>query len=164
MSDGGLEPTKERVLLALGLGLACMVGGGYLTYDAVGATATAEEVDAVVKDSHVSRVSGAERKYRVRVTYEYTYGGENYTSDNVFAGTTDADRFSNRGSAESFMGSYPEGETVTAHIDPDDPSRAHLESGIRLRSLVGYAVLILIGVVTFAGGVKQLRALSSVDQ
>lgn len=155
MADAGLEPTRERVGIALVIGVLCIAAGGYLTYDAVATTASAEEVDAVVLESSVDGVSGTERDFRVHVSYEYTYGDETYTNDNVFAEAGEADRFDNRGTAESFVADYSEGEMVTAHVDPDDPTQAYLESGIRVTSLLGYAVLILVGVVAVAAGLKQ---------
>jgi hypothetical protein len=164
MSADGLESTPQRVFLGLVLGIGCIVGGVYLTYDSYEATVNAEATDAVVLDSHVSGVSGAERKFRVHVTYEYTYEGEVYTSDNVYAGAGGNDRFSVRGNAESFIADYPEGETVTAHVNPDDPAEAHLESGIRIKLLGAYAILILIGIVTTAGGLKHLLSLVGVTE
>jgi len=158
------DRTLQKTILGLVLGLACIAGGGFLTYDALEATVSAEETTATVVDSQVGRVSGTEREYRVHVTYEYIYQGETYTSDNIYAGAGGSDRFSSRGTAESFVQQYPEGETVTAYVDPDDPSRAHLETGIRATSLLGYALLVLVGVVTFAAGLKQLRSVVGGDE
>jgi hypothetical protein len=163
MNEDGLEPTGERVALALVIGVACIAGGVYLTSDAYAATLSAEEVDAVVLESSVGAVSGDDREFRVHVTYEYTYDGETHTSDNIYAGAGDNDRFSVRGNAESFLEDYQEGDTVTANVNPDDPSQAHLESGIRVTSLVGYAVLVLVGLVAVAGGLKQWVGLRAAD-
>lgn len=150
------DRTFQKVVIGLAIGLACIAGGGFLTYDALEATVSAEEVEATVLESDVGRVDATEREYRAHVTYEYSYEGETYTSENIYAGTGDSDRFSTRGTAESFVQQYPEGETVTAYVDPDEPSRAYLETGIRFTSLVGYALLALVGVVAFAAGLKQL--------
>jgi len=158
MAADGLEPTRERAGIALVIGLLCIAAGGYLIYDATSATASTEEVDAAVFETDVSGVVDA-RDYRVHVAYEYTYRGETYTSDNVFAEAGEGNRFDNRGTAEFFLEEYPEGETVTAHVKPDDPSQTYFESGIRVRSLLGYAVLILVGIVAVAAGLKQGRSL-----
>lgn len=60
-------------MLGLVLGPGCIAGGGYLISDGYWTVVTAEETDAVVRDSRVSGVAGAD-EYRVHVTYEYTHG------------------------------------------------------------------------------------------
>ena len=153
MSGNELEATPTRIVLAVGLGLACMLGGGYLLYDAVQTATGTEEVDAEILTTGVS--GDPNNDYRVQISYEYTYGGESYTSDNVFPGTG-VEEFSSRGSAEDFVAEYPEGETVTAYVDPDDPSSAHLEAEIPGRNIIGYGVVFVIGLVAFLGGLKMV--------
>ena len=150
------DRTGQRIVLGVVLGLGCIAGGGYLIYDGYLTVVNAEETDAVVRDSHVSGIAGDD-EYRVHVTYEYTYEGETYTSDDIYP-NRDADRYSSRRDARRFVERYPEGETATAYVDPEDPSEAYLEDGIRFKSLVGYLVLVLIGLVTLAGGLQQIRS------
>jgi len=156
MSGNQLDATPTRVALAIGLGLACLLGGGYLLYDTFQTAAGAEEVDAEVLSAGVS--GEGDTDYRVQISYEYTYEGESYTSDNVFPGTG-VEEFSSRGSAEEFIADYPEGGTVTAYVDPDNPSDAHLEAEARGQNVLGYGVVLLIGLVTFLGGLKMAVSL-----
>lgn len=94
-------------MLGLVLGPGCIAGGGYLISDGYWTVVTAEETDAVVRDSRVSGVAGAD-EYRVHVTYEYTHERETYTSGDVYP-DRDAERYSSRGSARAFVERYPRG-------------------------------------------------------
>jgi len=148
---------RERIIIGLVLGVACIAGGGYLLYDSFQATLNAEEVDAEVLESDVSGTSGTEREFRVRVTYEYSYEGQTYTSDNIYP-STGGDRYSSQGSAESFLEEYPEGKTVTAYVNPDDPSEAFLESEVRMQMVIAYLFVIVLGIVALGAAVKQIRS------
>ena len=109
------------------VGVALLGGGGYLWHDQNQAVETAETTDATVRSStvEVDRIGSDGPTYRPNVTYEYTVDGETYRSSNVFPGPGHLWR-SDRGWAVDIVADYPEGETVTAYHDPENPSNAFL--------------------------------------
>lgn len=96
-----------------------------------------EPVRARVRSSELAeyRSSGAGRhgtsstRYRPEIEYEYTVDGETYTSDSVWPGEdlsgTDEEK------RRAVVDRYPEGETVEAYYDPEDPAVAFLENESR---------------------------------
>lgn len=111
--------------LLAGVGLAG--AGGYLWYDHDQTVETAESTEATVVSSSVAvdRMGSDGPNYRPDVTYEYTVDGESYRSSNVFPTPGRLWR-SDRSWARDVVADYPDGETVTAYYDPDDPSQAFL--------------------------------------
>lgn len=109
----------------VGVGLAG--AGGYLWHDQNQAVDTSETTAATVLSStvEVDRLDSDGPTYRPNVTYEYAVDGETYRSSNVFPGPGRLWR-SDRSWAADIVADYPEDETVTAHYDPDDPSRSFL--------------------------------------
>jgi hypothetical protein len=111
--------------LLVGVGLAG--AGGYLWHDHNRAVETAEPTEATVTSSSVAvdRMGSDGPNYRPDVTYEYAVDGNTYRSSNVFPTPGRLWR-SDRSWARDVVADYPEGETVTAYYDPDDPSQAFL--------------------------------------
>lgn len=128
-AGGGLSHPIVPVLV----GLVLIVGGGYLYYSGMQATANAEEVDATVVDSAVvdntdPTDSNEPAEFTVRIEYEYTYEGETYTSENLCPGAGSGCEPSSdfRTDMQEYLEEYPEGETVTAYVPPSDPAGAYL--------------------------------------
>lgn len=128
-----------NTLLALVICLGFAGVGGYLFVSQQGAAADAVEVEATVVASEVvheevrddDRV-GREDRYSVRIEYRYTYEGETYTSTNRCAGAASGctPSGSTPTDAEAFVEDHPAGSSVTAYVQPDEPSQAYLfESG-----------------------------------
>lgn len=146
------------VLTLVGVGL--LVAGGYTVYDAHQLTSSAEEVDAVVVDSRLDDIANREdedKRYAPEVTYEYEYDGEAYTSDNVYPSWHEPGM--SESAARSVVREHDEGETVTTHVTPDEPSEAYLieRSILVLREALGAAgvgalILVLLG----ASGVSRV--------
>lgn len=98
------------------LGVFLMTWGGYTAWEQWHAVETFEPVDAEVVSVRV------EDDGFPAVTYRYTVEGATYTSNDVFPGA------GRRGGqvAKRSIGTYVEGQTVTAYYDPDDPARSFL--------------------------------------
>jgi len=62
--------------------------------------------------------------FRAVVRYTYTYEGERYTSDSVYSGPEST--FDSRSGAVDVVEEYSSGETVTVHVNSEQPSRAYL--------------------------------------
>ncbi|MGM0591237.1 MAG: DUF3592 domain-containing protein [Halobacteriota archaeon] len=113
------------LITVLGIGLVLV--GGYTIYETHEATSSAEEVDAVVVDSHVDDIRNREdedNRYVPEVTYEYEYDGEEHTSDNVYPGWHEPGITEEE--ARLIVADHEEGETVTAYVNPDDPADSYL--------------------------------------
>jgi len=152
MSSGGNQRFAHPAVPIL-LGLLVMVGGGYLYYSGMQATANAEEVDATVVSSTFvdnSNTGGNDAdEYTVAVEYRYTYDGQTHTSENLCPGAGSGCKPSSdfRSDMEDFLADYPEGETVTAYVSSSNPSSAYLiDTGPSLIYLVvvGFGLFILL--------------------
>ena len=115
------------------VGLVLIVGGGYLYYSGMQATANAEPTDATVLSSGVvdtddTGSSEDAAEYTVRVEYQYTYGGETYTTQNLCPGVGSGCKPSSdfRTDMQEFVEKYPEDETVTAYVPPSNPDSGYL--------------------------------------
>lgn len=165
---GGLWGIAQGVVLLL-IGTALVAGGWTFHQDAQQATENAIEMDGTVVSSVVTEVEvededGSHIEYAPEIEYRYTYEGTTYTSTSICPGTVEACEASNardRESVEEFLSQYPEGETVTVYVLPDDPSRAFLvktDSGsIAHYMLIGFgAITVLGGFGAVAVGLKKL--------
>lgn len=113
--------------LGILVGLSVFAGGGYVYYDQQQAVADAVEVEGTVLHSRVAQ-EGTSRDndddYYPVVEYRYTYGGEEYTNDDVFAGPTTGS--TSRLDAQRIVADYSGGDRVTVHVDPDTPRDSYL--------------------------------------
>ncbi len=71
--------------------------------------------------------SGRGEMYLPVVEYAYTVGVQRHVSRNIRLNTQTG---MDRASAEAVLARYSRGSKVAVHYDPDDPSRAALESGL----------------------------------
>lgn len=149
-------------LLAIAIGLALVVGTGFVTY-ALQMT-IAEPVDAEVVSSNVTTDAcsvdeSCDVRYRPAVTYRYTYGGNTYTSDQVFP---DGGHVSGRARAEDVVSEYSSGDVVTAHVVPGRPGTAYL---VKTRPNVVKALFAVFGaVLVLAGANTVVRSLRGVER
>ena len=86
----------------------------------------------------------------IDITYEYTVDGETYRSSNIYPGVFDLNS-----NAESIVADNPEGATVTAYYDPENPSNAFL---VKTKNTLLLLLLTVFGVLLTVVGVGQLRA------
>jgi hypothetical protein len=140
-------------------GAAAAGFGGYMwmeqgeridSYESTEATVLSSEVDVETRNDPDD--SGTERTYVPEVTYEYTVDGETYESENVFPGPGESSAGQDR--AETIVGNHPEGETVTAYYDPDNPSNSFL---------IKNQQIMFLGIAGF-GGLFVLAGLGSLGK
>lgn len=121
---------RTSLVAAILIALAFSAGGWYLYQSEQQVTENAVEVEGVVTTSEVHNDEPASLKgdYRPSITYEYTYEGETYTSNNICPGSGSAcyPTGEDRSDVQEFVDQYPEGETVTIHVPEDDPEKAYL--------------------------------------
>jgi hypothetical protein len=142
------------IAVVLGAGLA-----GYGGYDYVrqsNAVDDAVAVETTVDDTNVGKSSGRRLYYRVSVEHCYQYRGSEYTSQQVFPGTTSPIYFV-RGDAESVVEPYDANETATAYVDPDAPGRAFVERQTTVAPLkfVGFGSLVVLLTMLHAVGARD---------
>jgi hypothetical protein len=150
--------SKGHPAIIILLGVAAVVGGGYLYYSGLQATGNADEVEATVISSNVGEVgsSTGSDSYTISVRYRYTYDGETYTSWSMCpgAGSACVPTSDSRSDMQETLEDYPEGGTVTAYISPSDPSEAYLIDTDPSPIYLGVSAF---GMVFVLLGVRELR-------
>ncbi|QWC18448.1 DUF3592 domain-containing protein [Halorubrum sp. 2020YC2] len=114
------------ILIALVLGLGIAGYGGYDYVRQSNAVDDAVAVETTVVDAEITRSEGRRFYYRASVEHTYEYQGGEYTSKQVFPGST-RPMYTVRGDAQRVIEPYEPNVTATAYVDPDNPSRAFLE-------------------------------------
>ncbi|OIB56503.1 DUF3592 domain-containing protein [Natrialba sp. SSL1] len=130
-SDTTTKPNLRKALLLLLVG-AGVIWLGYSDYTTQEERLeNAVEVDAEIVETDVDRRSSSSGSsgstYYPVVEFEYTYEESTYTSSNLHASDSRSGH-SSRSAAQSIVAEYPEGEQVTAYLDPSEPEAAFLET------------------------------------
>ncbi|ELY94234.1 hypothetical protein C483_03680 [Natrialba hulunbeirensis JCM 10989] len=125
------EPNRRKALLLLlvGVGIIWLGYSDYTTQEE--RLENAVEVDAEIVETDVDRRSSSSGSsgstYYPVVEFEYSYEESTYTSSNLHASDSRSGH-SSRSAAQSITDEYPEGEQVTAYLDPSEPEAAFLET------------------------------------
>jgi hypothetical protein len=118
--------TKGTVILTL-VCLAVITYGGYDYVQQSEAVDDAVTVEATIEEASVSQSeSRGSSDYYVQIEFTYPFRGTQYTGDQLFPGSI-SQSYDTRSEAQSAIGPYDEGETVTAYVDPANPSEGFLE-------------------------------------
>ncbi|MBB6647161.1 DUF3592 domain-containing protein [Halobellus sp. MBLA0160] len=161
-------------LLWTGLGAVIAWNGWQSHTDEQERVGDAVEVQAEITDLGVTETQQAtdeneagprttRTEYAPRVTFEYAFEGDEYTSDNVEPPSAGADttvRYPDESGARSHLEEYDEGQTVTAYVDPDAPGEGFLEretNTVRNLAIVGVGgLMMVVGVAALAASVVVL--------
>jgi hypothetical protein len=140
-------------------GLAAVVIGGLFVYNAARTYRASERrseyepVEARVLASEIETdVSPGDNpsenmaRYIPDVEYEYTVDGETHVNDNLYPGPVTSGSHT-EDETRAIVDRYPEGETVEAFYDPEDPADAFLESESQKRQAISLGVLGVAGLV-----------------
>lgn len=98
-------------------------------------------------------------RYFVEFEYEYTTGGEQYTSDCISIGQTGV---RSRAAGERLIEPYPVGKTVTVYFDPDRPDVACLVKGATDSAyylLLGGLMMVFLTLKLTLSWVRELQSL-----
>jgi hypothetical protein len=144
------------MLIALVIGLGLAGYGGYDYVQQSNAVDDAVAVETTVIDTEISESDGRRLYYRVTVEHTYQYRGTEYTSKQVFPGTT-SPMYTVRSDAERVIEQYEPNETTTAYVDPDAPGRGFLERQTTLAPFrfVGLGSLIVLLTTLHAIGTRN---------
>jgi len=142
---GTLIAVTPLMFVAVVLGVSVVGYGGYDYIQQSNAVDDAVAVETTVLNAQVSESDGRRLYYRVTVEHTYQYQGTEYTSEQVFPGTT-SPMYTVRSDAENIIGPYEPNVTTTAYVDPDAPGGAFLERQTTLAPLkfVGFGGLVLL--------------------
>lgn len=153
---GTLIAVTPLMLVAIVLGIGVAGYGGYDYIQQSNAVDDAVAVETTVLDAQVSESDGRRLYYRVTVEHTYQYRGTEYTSEQVFPGTT-SPIYTVRSDAENIIEPYYPGATTTAYVDPDAPARAFLKRQTTLAPLkfVGFGGLIFLLTTLLAIGPRD---------
>lgn len=138
-----------QVALALLLGLGTI---GYGAYSDTAQSSALERINATVVSTSVETIE--ERRgteYSPQATFNYTYGGQSYTSSNVYPGKLPRE-FGSEESARDRIDGYEPGETVTAYVPPENPGNAFLkhESSNKPFLVIGIGAVFVLGTLASA--------------
>ncbi|WP_080510804.1 DUF3592 domain-containing protein [Halorubrum californiense] len=114
------------ILLTLALGLGIAGYGGYDYVQQTDAVNNPVAVETAVVETELSRSEGRRFYYRVRVEHTYEYQGDEYTSNQIFPGSTKP-IYTVRDDAAQILEPYEPNTTTTAYVAPDSPSRGFLK-------------------------------------
>jgi len=154
-----VDPVRGGALLLV-LGLALTGYGGYDYQQQRAALEDAVEVNAAVVETGVETTSGSSSPgvdYRPTVTFDYRYGGENYTSHSVFPSSS-TPNYDTKSAAREVLAGYDAGSEATAYVDPDEPADAFLireASGGPLLAIGIGVALALLGTGAFLTGRRR---------
>lgn len=136
--------------------LAFAGGGAFFYLQQEREVSQAQPTNATVISSRTEHGSD---DYLVDITYNYTVDGHTYESDDVYPGTGQKEKDVFK--AEEIVSNYPEGKTVTAYYNPDNPSNSFL---IKQKDLLMPLALVGIGgLVGLASGAALVRQVLGLD-
>jgi hypothetical protein len=154
-----IDPVRGGLLFVL-LGAAVAGYGGFDYQQQQRAIADAEPVSATILETGVESDgsgSGTGVDHYPTVRFEYAYGGETYTADDVYPATV-RQSYDTESAARDVIDGYEAGETTTAYVVPESPEDAFLlkrqSSGPLIAIGIG-AVMVLLGCWTSLRGYRR---------
>lgn len=154
-----IDPVRGGLLFLL-VGAAVTGYGGFDYQQQQRAIADAEPVSATILETGVESDgsgSNAGVDHYPTVSFEYAYGGETYTSDDVHPATV-RQSYDTESAARDVIDEYEAGSTTTAYVAPDSPENAFLERQRSNGPLVAVGiglVMMLLGGWTSLGGYRR---------
>jgi hypothetical protein len=143
-----LDNFQNSALITTVVGVLLIGASGYLAYSQQQSLSSGVQVEATVESKQVVRDSSRRGgiDFTPRVTYTYTYDGEQYTSENIRPGLGITSSNS-RSAAEDRIDQYEVGETTTAYVVEGSPSKSYLKkkNSILLPVILGGFGLLLLG-------------------
>ncbi len=158
--------TIAGTVVTAGLGAIFGWNGWKARQSQRGALSEATEVTAVITTAEVSSSrdhdesigeAGVDYDYVPKLTFEYTFEGEEYESSNKYPPVDNVNRggYEGKRGAEKWLDGYESGQQVTAYVNPEEPGEAFLEAETNtLRN----TAMIVVGAVLFGGSLLGIVA------
>lgn len=144
MDSESIEPTDILLMLVL---VGISIFGAYLAITAyLDYNSDTAKVDGTVVSSEVDRDTGGRRggvSYYADIKYEYTYDGENYTSENIKPGSGRSSL--GKSKAESLVSNYSEGNSITVYVKANDPSTSWIMDRLPLKTIIVSGLFSVLG-------------------
>ena len=155
-------PETLRGSVAFLLVALCITGYGAFDYvqqsdsirDSVEIEATITEVGV---ESVSSSSSSTSVSYEPRVRFTYEYQGESHTGTNLFPADIPPN-YDTRSAADGAVQEYETGQTVTAHVDPEEPKNAFLQKKTSTAPLIAVGIGVVLTLLGSAATLKQYRS------
>ena len=119
----------------------------------------------VKKNTHIQKVNNhvyVRTDYSVTARYQYTFKGKEYTGSRYSIGTGDSisGSFQKKSEAEKWLKNSPYriGESITIHVNPEEPSEAIISNTIDWPAFVPFIVAALFMFLAILVGVLEKRA------
>lgn len=145
-----LPSGKLRIAITIVVGIGAIAYGGYTLTTQSSALDSPEMVDATIVSTSIEEVGTRGPEYVPHATFNYTYGGETYTSSNVYPAGLQKE-FGSEEDARAVLDGYEAGETVRAYLPPNSPGTAYLiqRSSNKPYLAIGSGVFfVLVGLVS----------------
>ena len=157
-SINGPSTLRGAVILLI-VGLLATGFGAYDYVQQSDAVANSVEVDAEITEIGVESVSsgsssGASYKPTVQFTYEFE--GTSYTGTNVFPAEISSN-YDTESAARAVLEDYEAGDTVTAYVVSNDPSKAFLKNKTSNTPLLFVGIGLLFVLLGGASSVKHYQ-------
>ena len=153
------------ILLALILGLGIAGYGGYEYVQQSDAVDDAVAVETTVVGTDIGRSDGRRFYHRISVEHTYEYQGREYTSKQVFPGST-RPIYTVQSDAQRIIEPYEPNETATAYVTPDNPSGAFLtrQTTFAPFRFIGFGSLLALSTALHAIGARDPGQNTGVSQ
>lgn len=156
-NETNLSPTQSLaiVFIAVIAGFA-LAGYGFVQYqDQVESVENAVGITATITDTNVrtdsSRRGGVD--YQAEIDFEYSYEGQNYSSDFIYPLDNDRE-FGQESEAEEYLENYSTGDQINAYVNPDNPDQGFLKAQKSDQPLL---FMIIGGFLILIGGYNSVK-------
>jgi Protein of unknown function (DUF3592). len=136
-------------VISIIVGVVLLGAAGYIAYSQQQSLSSGVQIETTVESKEITYSSDKGGRYTPHVTYSYTYDGTQYTSDNIRPGI--GTKASNtRAAAEDRINQYTVGETTTAYVVQDSPSKSYLKKKSTPLPVMTNPLPLIIGIVGLA--------------
>lgn len=155
-SEGGKGALISNIVIILvGIGLLFF---GYNSYTSQNqALENPVNVSATVTETEIDRQSGGRGapEYQPKITFEYSYEGQDYTSSNMYPGGQKPEDYNVESNAKEVVDKYSRGSEITVNVPPENPGEAFIKAKKTNNPLIGMGLgvlFILLGSYKFMKG------------
>jgi hypothetical protein len=153
--DGKGSLISNIAIILVGIGLIFL---GYNTYTGQNqALENPVNVSATVTETGIDRQSGGRGapEYQPKITFEYSYEGQDYTSSNMYPGGQKPEDYNVESNAKQVVDEYSQGFEITVNVPPENPGEAFIKAKKTNNPLIGMGagvLFILLGSYKFVKG------------
>ncbi len=161
----------RKIAIGLWVFVALFIAMGvYMVVSAMSARSWPQTQATVIKsgvsrNTHLMKINNhmhTRTDYSVTARYQYRFKGKDYMGSRYSIGSGDdiAGPFQKKSEAEKWLKTspYQVGESITIHVNPEDPSEAIIANTIDWAAFVPFAVAALFMLLALLVGMLEKRA------